>query len=60
MIKYKFCCYFCGHEKFLVNAEETEVIGRVIKAPRCPKCNGFMRIEAEKYEPKEKKDTKDE
>ena len=48
MAKYKFKCYYCGHE------QEAEVIGRVIKPPRCEKCNGFMHIVAEEYKPEEK------
>ena len=48
MNKYKAKCSFCGHEI------EIETMGKIFKAPRCPKCRGFMRIAAEKYEPEKR------
>jgi len=48
MNKYKAKCSFCGHEI------EIETMGKIFKAPRCPKCRGFMRIVAEEYKPEER------
>ena len=46
MIKQK--CMFCGYE------EKYKQKGTVLKAGRCPKCGGFMRFVAGRYEPKGK------
>jgi len=50
MNKYTLKCQFCGYET------KIETIGRVVKVPRCPKCEGFMLVIAEKYEPEKREE----